>query len=426
MIGKISGYRGSGEPVYDVHEYGKLRKDIREKKGELGNNKIKELLNKYAKGGGINGSFNLQGLDEHFQSLGWRDTTEAYYGLDFTPFMSAIEEYASTKYAKGGGVKHKKGDIGKSGTQYGYTLKEWEEMAKKKGLLVSPKQWWKSQEGKPYTDSFGRKKKIGQHSGDERQSMDMYGYLIANGLDLGSEIIPTSAKKYVEENNYTKYANGGGVDEGDEFEDDEDIEMFYDLVDEDGEYTISSRLTGQQAEKLKSDYLKQNPNRKLKIYITEYAKGGGVEDKIISLYESFYVDGKEYMRLIAQGLYTQEKLDKFIERAKSATFAKFDDGRYDYKQEVYVHKKNVREPYLDKYKVFEYGGDVAASDVTRSGVGEYRVHGYLRSFDTTLEMPISEDVVAMNPDDAINQVMNMYEGVSPDSDLIAEMIDSYE
>jgi hypothetical protein len=112
-------------------------------------------------------------------------------------------------YAKGGKVK--KGDVGKSGTQYGYTLKEWEQNAKKRGLLVSPTQWWKSQEGRSYTDSFGRKKIVGHHSGDERQSMNMYGYLIANGLDLGSKIIPESAIKYVKENDYMKYAQGGDI-----------------------------------------------------------------------------------------------------------------------------------------------------------------------------------------------------------------------
>jgi len=51
MVGKISGYRGNGEPVYDVHSFGSLRKDIREKKGELSNSKIKELLKKMADGG---------------------------------------------------------------------------------------------------------------------------------------------------------------------------------------------------------------------------------------------------------------------------------------------------------------------------------------------------------------------------------------
>jgi len=34
----------------------------------------------------------MKELDEKFQALGWRDTTEAYYGLDFTPFMSVVEE----------------------------------------------------------------------------------------------------------------------------------------------------------------------------------------------------------------------------------------------------------------------------------------------------------------------------------------------
>jgi hypothetical protein len=52
----------------------------------------------------IEQSKSSQGLDSHFEKLGWRDTTEAYYGLDFTPFMSEIENYATSKYAKGGSV----------------------------------------------------------------------------------------------------------------------------------------------------------------------------------------------------------------------------------------------------------------------------------------------------------------------------------
>lgn len=37
----------------------------------------------------------MEELDKKFQELGWRDTTEAYYGLDFTPFMSVIIEHIS-------------------------------------------------------------------------------------------------------------------------------------------------------------------------------------------------------------------------------------------------------------------------------------------------------------------------------------------
>ena len=36
--------------------------------------------------------FNMEELDKKFQELGWKDTTEAYYGLDFTPFMNVVEE----------------------------------------------------------------------------------------------------------------------------------------------------------------------------------------------------------------------------------------------------------------------------------------------------------------------------------------------
>lgn len=121
------------------------------------------------------------------------------------------EEEGYGLFKKGGQTKNKKGDIGKSGTQYGYTLKEWEKMAEKEGLLVSPTQWWKSQEGKKYKDFIGRNKTIGQHSGDKEQQMNKYGYIIANGMDLGSDIIPASAKKYVQKNHFTKYRVGGSI-----------------------------------------------------------------------------------------------------------------------------------------------------------------------------------------------------------------------
>jgi hypothetical protein len=124
---------------------------------------------------------------------------------------SALPMSTIVPMAKGGLTKNKKGDIGKSGTQYGYTLKEWEQNAKKMGLLVSPTQYWKSQEGKKYKDSFGRTKTIGQHSRDEEQELMSYGYRIAIGIDLGSDKIPLSARKYVKDNNLTKFGKGGDL-----------------------------------------------------------------------------------------------------------------------------------------------------------------------------------------------------------------------
>lgn len=90
-------------------------------------------------------------------------------------------------------------------------------------------------------------------------------------------------------------------------------------------------------------------------------------EKIISLYESFYENGKEYMRLLAQGVYTKEREEQFKKRAKEAIDKKFDEGRYDYKQEVYVHNKNVREPYLQKYQVFANGGEIANTILSQLG-----------------------------------------------------------
>ena len=36
-------------------------------------------------------------LNEVCREQGWRDSTEAYYGLDYTPFLSLCEE-AGTRY----------------------------------------------------------------------------------------------------------------------------------------------------------------------------------------------------------------------------------------------------------------------------------------------------------------------------------------
>jgi hypothetical protein len=100
----------------------------------------------------------------------------------------------------------------------------------------------------------------------------------------------------------------------------------------------------------------------------EFANGGDIEsDKVISLYESFYENGKEYMRLLAQGIFTKEREEKFKKRAKEAMDKKFDEGRYDYKQEVYVHNKNVRKPYLQKYQVFANGGEIANTILSQLG-----------------------------------------------------------
>ena len=68
-----------------------------------------------------------------------------------------------------------------------------------------------------------------------------------------------------------KFDEGGDVDDDDDFWNDNSK---YDLVDESSEDTIRGNLTLAEAERLKGEYLKANPNRKLRIYSTEYADGG--------------------------------------------------------------------------------------------------------------------------------------------------------
>jgi hypothetical protein len=148
---------------------------------------------------------------------------------DVTHYLDGLKYGDGGMMAKGG--KTKKGDVGKSGTQYGYTLKDWEDGVKKQGLLVSPSQWWKSQDGKKYKDFIGRTQKVGLHPGDEERAMQRYGYLIAIGMDLGSKIIPASAKKYVNENNYSKFSDGGMMDDDGDYY---DIVIVYKESEEDG------------------------------------------------------------------------------------------------------------------------------------------------------------------------------------------------
>jgi hypothetical protein len=177
--------------------------------------KVQKILDKYEE------SFedgDYQGLNKAHAELGKIGYTFEFY-LDGVAYglrpenieLNQLKGYE--EFAEGGKVTKPKrknlGDIGQSGTQYGYTLKEYEALAEKNNLFVSPSQWWKSQEGKTYKDSFGRTKTIGQHSRDKEQEMIAYGYRIAIGIDLGSSKIPTSAKKYVQDNNLNKFAEGG-------------------------------------------------------------------------------------------------------------------------------------------------------------------------------------------------------------------------
>lgn len=95
-------------------------------------------------------------------------------------------------------AKKPKGDIGKSGKQYGYTLAQYEANGKKLGLFVSPEQYWKSQKGTKYKDFVGRTQTIGER--EKVGEMNRWAYKIMIGLDLGSKLIPDSAEKYARKN----------------------------------------------------------------------------------------------------------------------------------------------------------------------------------------------------------------------------------
>ena len=152
-----------------------------------------------------------------------------------------------------------------------------------------------------------------------------------------------------------KLANGGDIEEYKKWE------SRYDML---GELYEDASIEERKNIQKEMDELESKMHKSERNYAN-----GGIEkpEKIISLYESFYENGKEYMRLLAQGVYTKEREEQFKKRAKEAIDKKFDEGRYDYKQEVYVHNKNVREPYLQKYQVFANGGEIANTILSQLG-----------------------------------------------------------
>jgi hypothetical protein len=83
------------------------------------------------------------------------------------------------------------------------------------------------------------------------------------------------------------------------------------------------------------------------------------KDKVISTYETFLGgDGRELFKLVRQTIFSESALKKAKSAAWAKTATQFDLGRYDYKQEVFVHPAGARTPYDEKYKVEIKGGPV--------------------------------------------------------------------
>lgn len=213
------------------------------------------------------------------------------------------------------------------------------------------------------------------------------------------------------------------------------------------------------------------------IEASEYAKGGGISkfdardvtfhiiDKrgnygaakgwIIASFKSLnkasdFASGKDYLMILAVDKNGNEKIIKYnkggevvgkrikmihmddpqpIEKGTMGTIIKVDGmGQYmvkwDNGRTLSVIPEEDEFEIIDQYSK---GGKFPIRVKNHNfGVGEYRVYGYLRSYDSDAEVRISEEIIALNEDDALKQVLNMYKGASPDSDLIVEMIDSYE
>jgi hypothetical protein len=94
----------------------------------------------------------------------------------------------------------------------------------------------------------------------------------------------------------------------------------------------------------------------------KFSEGGETNSKIISVYYVEEDNKGEKMKLLSQSIFTEDKLRQKLKQAKEKTFDYIDKGLYLTRHEVYVHPKNVRKPYLDKFKVsfdnYSEGGEV--------------------------------------------------------------------
>lgn len=72
---------------------------------------------------------------------------------------------------------------------------------------------------------------------------------------------------------------------------------------------------------------------------------------ILSVYETSFIDGKEYLKILVQGIDTQERRERLTRHIKEANKKEIDKGNYLYEQNLYAHPNKAIKPYLDKYKI---------------------------------------------------------------------------
>ncbi len=281
-------------------------------------------------------------------------------------------------YAKGGGVKAKKGDIGKqTGKQYGYTLSEAEKAWK--NILVSPTDYWKKEEGSVYTDSFGRLQVVRESS--KMRIMTGYAYRIMVLLDLGSKKVPASAKKYAmsvyefkpNEISGKSYKNGGGVGF-----DVYDFDKKMSLINLDMIYEYSVKLDEMVTEESKLEEWVKMKLTKVEQNIADikhslsgwekFEKGGMIFKKQL-LHISKYA--KDLINMIQSG----SKLMSWQEN-KLAISADYIDGIYHHLD--YIRKTNLDklDEYLGKYR---NGGGVGSYNLDDEINKLYEKSGFINT-----------------------------------------------
>lgn len=73
--------------------------------------------------------------------------------------------------------------------------------------------------------------------------------------------------------------------------------------------------------------------------------------EILTIYKSVFINGKEYSKLVAQGIYTNERLQKFKDRAKKVTFEFIEKGQYLNSMIVLKHPQNTRDIFKQKFEI---------------------------------------------------------------------------
>jgi hypothetical protein len=121
------------------------------------------------------------------------------------------------------------------------------------------------------------------------------------------------------------------------------------------------------------------------------------------------------------GYLTQEKKDSYAKGGMLNSDEYYDSG--DIIGDLEIEESEIEIPITEKINLTPTKKGNGSSECK---IGKYRVYGDLRLLDNEAEIYIDVDVLATSEEDALKKVTKPYQEVSPDSDILVEIIEIYE